>query len=54
MANLFIQLDKHKMSGNMNEYFTKILNAGISKLLDKKALNDGQHIPILDAVNDII
>lgn len=38
----------------MNEYFTQILSAGISKLLDKQTLNNGQHIPILDAVNDII
>jgi hypothetical protein len=54
MANLFIQLERLKMSANMNDYFAKIINAGIQKLLDKQALNDGQHIPILDAVNDII
>jgi hypothetical protein len=38
----------------MNQHFAQIINSGIQKLLDKQALNDGQHIPILDAVNDII
>jgi hypothetical protein len=35
MANLFVQLEKMNNSQFMNEYFAPILNAGISKLLDK-------------------
>lgn len=54
LANYFIQLNKGNMSFMLNNHFIDIINNGISKGIDKKVLESGQFIPILDAVNDII
>ena len=54
IANYIIQLNKSKMSFILNNDFIDIKNNGLSKGIDKKVLESGQFIPILDAVNDII
>lgn len=54
IANYIIQLNKSKMSFILNNDFIDIINNGLSKGIDKKVLESGQFIPILDAVNDII
>lgn len=42
------------MSYILNSVFTDVINIGISRAIEKIEMDNGQYVPMLDAVNDII